>query len=284
MQTKVPLLACLIALTACGSSDTAPAKVTAVHVGVAGHVALLPVPPGAAAEDFHDLSVHVFNPSVFMANATRIQPLASATVDTDHAACTLAGCPFAATNVNIGGNFLGLVARLDDDSNSGVWAPAFTGIAGGDATRAAQKTGTDLDNNVVYALSNASLATLAQGLNTTLDDLVARGLLIGMVAGYPEEATQATHGQPPRLAGATVQATGTAASRVSVYFPNDTYTQFSPAGHTNRDGVFLVVGNSAGGTPYTISLDISDGGAHTWHTQKAGIGPSFTLITTYPAL
>src|SRR6185503_17954270 len=101
MPMKAPLLMCLLASIACGSSsgEGGTMQSHAVKVSVVGRVAALPVPPIAATRDFTGFTVHVMNPATLMLNPTRVAPLGSAALD--EAECTDVSCAFDVPDVNI---------------------------------------------------------------------------------------------------------------------------------------------------------------------------------------
>jgi hypothetical protein len=121
-------------------------------------------------------------------------------------------------------------------------------------------------------------------LGLTPEQLVARGLLIGIASAPQRTASAETLGVPAPVAGVTVASSGPKAGSVRVYFPSEDYSQVTLDGATNSAGIFLVVGEQAGALPFTLTLNMVDPtGANTWSPQMAGMGPGFTLITVYPS-
>lgn len=287
MQTKAPLVALALALAACGSSPGAsspPTNSKSVKVPISGHVALMPIPPGAPNEDFSDLNVHVLNPAALMVNPTRVLPLASAQLDTADSACTMQACPFTVDEVNVAAATMGLVGQVKDAGKALRWAPVYTGIVSPDAAKSASASNSAIENNVIFAVPMESMRTVADSLGMTVDALTAQGLLIGIATAPLRETSPAIH-LPTPVEGVNVTVAGLNTCRVNIMFPNDEYTVSSSTGGTNADGIFFAVGTAGGNNmPFTTTLKFEDPtGARAWKPQMAGIGPSFTLVTGYPA-
>jgi hypothetical protein len=298
----VLLLCCSVMAGACGKLKPADATGTAgagtsgagggggtsgeVLVTVSGTVAPHPLNAAlGATADFSMLKVSIVDPEAVIGDANAA-PLGSMTVDQTTGNCdATSGCKFSLPGINITHQTLGLVGTLEDlrTGTARVWVKTGTGMGTNDFLTSVRKSPAPITNRRGFIVSRALEAKLVLYVNAVLGttmqagDLEARGFLIGHITG----AAPADGSNPVPVAGATVVASGTAASGFDLIYPTADFTGKGTA--TSATGIFLVVPKAASPIVTTWTVVRPTGDTRTWQDHLAGTNPNNAFVIILPA-
>jgi hypothetical protein len=280
-------------LTACGSAPSSTATGdAAITVSFKGVVKAFPIPSNESLPAFTNLRMRLYDgngiwPDPVGGDAPVASSLYDAGVPSASNNCAASGCAFLDNSQNIAGTGPNLVSLISGSvaASQMLWAPVYTNLVDSQSlTNAQQHRGVIYANAPAYAISLYGLGKLAVQLGVAdANTLLERGLIIGMVRG--KDPTDFSGGLPPAVAGAKINLTAEQSAAVSLYYPNDTYTNAALAVSTNADGVFYLLGKSAGATLAPTTLDINaTGSSYLWTNRPIALIHGSVVVAPLPAL
>jgi hypothetical protein len=284
-----PLLLC--AALACGERAGATSSgETAGSGGGGGGAATGPVMTGAviyhslnrlAAEksgvtpDYSALTISILGEGALLTDPVG-SPLATGPLISS--GCPMkGGCPFSFANIDVSGASIGLAARVADTRSAPVWVTTETGSMSTAKLATFQKSGGTYDGGRAFALSRDAIdSILAKLVGLSGDEVMARGLVFGLVYGSASSSTMS--GEP--VPGATVKPSG---SGLTVVYPTTKFD--STQATTGGQGAFLLVPAAAGApTSVTVTVTPPSGQTLTWDAAQAAVlrPGAVYFMTLYP--
>lgn len=292
---KPAVLTVLVALTtaACGSETASPSPgaVASTKVSLAASTQALRVPATETLPSFRNMLLQVYDAAGIWNDpnggaAPAATPLYAGVVTSAGDDCVLEGCAAPISSIAIGGAGPNLVGRIwgNDPTTRALWAPVYTNIVNATNLQQSQRTRTALNATApAYALSTRALQEIARLLSLSTDALVARGLLIGIVAS--QDAKNYAGGLPSPVAGARITLTASQAAQMTLYYPNTAYTNPQAGTSTNDDGVFWLVGNDDTAPLGTTTLAISSNGSGlSWAGRQVALMRNSVIVAPISAL
>lgn len=281
------------AATACGS-DSSPAATTSASVNVSfkGTVQALPLPATETLPSFTSFRMRLFDATSIWADgkggdAPSAASVYDQTLPGMSSACATTGCSFLNDSQNIAGITPNLVSLITGNTASSqlLWAPVYTNVVDSQSlTNAQQHRGVLTANAPAYAISRYGLGQLAVQLGVgDANALLERGLIIGMLRG--KDPTNFSGGLPDAISGAKITLSAEQADAVSLYYPNDNYTNAVVAVSTNADGVFYLLGKTAGASLPATSLNIiATGSSLLWTNRPIALIHGSVVVAPLSAL
>lgn len=280
-------------LAACGSTDSGSSSGTAslINVAVTGSSATLSVPSTETLPTFSDMDIRLYDANTIWSdpvggsdpNAT---PLLSEAIASLQSSCSGAGCTWQLSKLNIASTDAGLVALLVGNTNASraLWAPVYTNIVNADYMAYSQKHHSKLSSNApAYAMSQQAVTKIGKLLSIDPNELIARGLVVGIVVG--KDPTNNSGGLPSAVSGAVVTLTSDQNATMQLYYPNATYSGENTAKSTNSDGIFWLYGRQTGTAPITTTLAIAASGQSlSWDDRPVTLMPNSIVVTPLSAV
>lgn len=280
-------------LVGCGSSETNTSTNAAslINVPVTGTSATLSVPSSEILPTFSDIDIRLYDAGAIGSDPVgganpNTTPLFRADVESLQSGCEEVGCAWQLPKLNIASTNAGLVALLvgNTDSSRSLWAPVYTHIVNTDYVTYSQKHHSKLSSNApAYAMSQQAVTKVAKLLSLDANELIARGLVIGMVVG--KDPTDHSGGLPGPITGAQITLSSEQNATMQLYYPNATYSGENTAKSTNSDGVFWLFGKKTGGVPTTTTLAIAaTGQSLSWNQRPVTLMPNSIVVTPLSAV